>query len=125
MSVTIDHLLRSSTKWKALTTAQRGLLIELWMWIDEQHTDGHIPDFMLTELGVRKRDLDALTTPVAPGKAAWLDRNGTGWMAHDWLEHNPPAELGPERDAWFHRRRQGRYRASKKASGVTANVTEA
>ena len=92
MSVTIDYLLRSSTKWKALTPAQRGLLVELWMWIDEQGTDGHIPDFMVKEFGIKKADLEALSTPATPGKAAWLDRNGTGWIAHDWLEHNPPSE---------------------------------
>jgi len=121
VSVTIDYLLRSSTKWKALTPAQRGLLVELWMWIDEQGTDGHIPDFMVKEFGIKKADLEALSTPATPGKAAWLDRNGTGWIAHDWLEHNPPSEPGPERDAWFARRRQSKFRATKKR---TENVTQ-
>ncbi len=105
MSVLIDHELRGNPKWVALTLPQRARLIELWMWIDEQGTDGRVPDFMLRELRITGRDLQALTNELVPGKGPWLDRNGTGWMAHDWHDMNPPTDPA-EREAWFRRRRQ-------------------
>lgn len=105
MSVLIDHQLRGSPKWLALTLPQRARLIELWMWIDEQETDGHVPDFILRELRIAGKDLAALTTSRVAGKGPWLDRNGGGWTAHDWHAMNPP--LDPEaREKWFRRRRQ-------------------
>lgn len=124
MSVLIDHELRSNPKWVALTPTQRARLIELWMWIDEQQTDGHIPDFMLPELRVTGRDLAALTTPAVPGKAAWLDRNGTGWIAHDWHDMNAPIDP-KEREAWFRRRRQKRHRTDGKHDGNTDTTNDA
>lgn len=101
MSVLVDHELRSHPKWLALTDTQRARLVEAWMWIDEQGTDGHVPGHIPKALGIRPKDLAALE------ELAWLDRNGDGWHAHDWHDMNPPVD--PEaRKTWFRRRRQRR-----------------
>lgn len=107
MSVLLDHLLRSHSKWLLLTPAQRGSLIETWMWIDEQQTDGHIPPHIPNALGIKQKDLDVLV------RIGWFDVNGNGWLAHDWHDMNPPVDE-VEREKWFATRRQRRRRASQR-----------
>lgn len=109
MSVMIDHHLTRHPKWTMLSDRHRARLIELWCWIGEQDTDGCIPSHIPAFLGMTKKDIERLE------EIHWIDRNGSGWIAHDWLDFNPPSDP-EERERWFSRRRSRRHREQKRGT---------
>ncbi len=86
----IDDGLHSSRKVLSIPRSMRLECVGLWVmcgaWSSKELTDGHVPNFVLDEIGARSEAVSAL---CAAG--LWLaEENGIRF--HDWNEYNPTKE---------------------------------
>ena len=91
-------------------------------WCAQFNNDGQVPAAMLSVLGMRKRDADAL---VAAG--LWREAPG-GYLFHDWEEYQPTREkVEADREATRKRQQEwrDRHRDKQERNGVTNDVTNA
>lgn len=81
-------------------------------WSSRTGQDGVIPEQM-----PKRWDLAAKHVAELEGGGLW-DRNGAGWVIHDYNDYNPPND-GDARKRWYAARRQQRKRDSKRDGSVT------
>lgn len=79
--VKLDDAMPNHPKVVGLSVHAKWSLIEFWCHAAQYRTDGHISE------GVAKR----IARPKVIAElvdGGLVHRNGTGWVIHDWLEHN-------------------------------------
>lgn len=97
-------------------------------------TDGLIPSAAVKDMATRRKDLDALTTSVLPGRAPlWEPVEGFGFKVHDYLDWNDPREVvvkrqhkAKDRKAKWLAEQEAKQRAKKNAArnGVRNGVLD-
>jgi len=104
-----DSKLYGNAKARSLSPSAFKVMVFAWAWSADNETDGRIPDGILGLLDARPKDVREL---VEAG--AW-ERNGTGHVIHDWLEHQKSKEqLEADRALW--RERQARRRSTRESA---------
>lgn len=112
----VDDNLAFNSKAVMAGNSALGGWVRAGSWCAQQLTDGRVPDSILSLLGMRKRDADAL---VQAG--LWHEVDG-GYQFHAWSEYQPTKEeVEAERAA--NRKRQRRHRDNAVSNGVTNGVT--
>jgi hypothetical protein len=93
----VDDGFSDHPKVRSIPRATRAAAIGLWTlagsWSAKNLTDGHVPAYMLAELGCTRGQAAAL---VQAG--LWL-RAGDGYDFHEWDDHQPSREQVTERRA--------------------------
>lgn len=104
-----DSKLYGNAKLLVLSPPAFKVMVFSWAWAADNESDGHVPE------AVAKGLLGAKPKIVAELESAGLwERNGTGWVIHDWLEHQKSkAQLVAERAEW--RERQTKRRSRKES----------
>lgn len=100
----VDDHLHSHYKFASLPMSARGLWITCLSWCSDQLTDGEVPARMVTALGARKRDAEALV------EAGLWERTETGFAFHDWAVYQP--------SEWDVRQRSSNARRQHRKSGA-------
>lgn len=96
-----------------LSDRAKWVLISAWCYAARFETDeGHIPAAAARHVGLTRKIAAELEA------AGLIHRNGSGWHAHDWPEHQ--AEL----EAAKRRRRQARERQQRKRDREKENPSE-
>jgi len=94
--------LAQAQKWDDLSDGAARALVNIWCYVtrhDPEH--GHVPP-----------TIARLVPRVTPARVSelermgWLDRNGSGWVIHDWQEH--------QREAVAYERRKAKDRERKR-----------
>lgn len=103
-------------KWLALSDRAKTLLVQSWMYAGQAETNGHVPDSARRIIGHTPK------SAVELEEHGWWHRNGSGWVLHDWTDHQVDAEdLKAQRaerraqDAARARRYRERKRGTKEA----------
>ena len=108
----IDNALCQHPKYLALTKPQRAELLDVWVWVDAQRTDGYLPGHVPKAIGVPPKSIERFC------ELGLLEPNGTGYYVHDWHDYNPPVDA-EARKLWMSKRRQARFRnANRNADGA-------
>ena len=131
----VDDGLHSHRKVRSIPRKDRAAAMGLWVmagaWCSDNLTDGHVPAYMIGELGCPPRLATALVraglwTEVRAESAQ--NRNGSdskliGYSFHDWQQSNPTREhVEGEREAARERMRRLRSAEHPRTSGEpTAN----
>lgn len=79
----VVSVLATSEKWDALTDGAARAIVNIWCYT-AQHSpsEGRVPTNIHRLVpGVTPKRVEELEA------GGWLDRNGTGWIVHDWHEH--------------------------------------
>lgn len=98
-------------KINSLSPSAFRVLVFSWAWAADNESDGRIPDFVLPSLGAKQKDVAELV------EAGSWERNGTGHVIHDWLEHQKSKEqLEADREIWRKRQAVRRSRKSREES---------
>lgn len=81
----VDDAMPEHPKIVGLAPATKWALMELWCYCARHRTNGKVPEGAVKRMASAKvlRELD---------QAGLIHRNGTGWLIHDWLDHNVSAE---------------------------------
>lgn len=79
----VDDKLHTHPKWLSASPQAKALWTSAGSWSAAHRTDGHVPEFVIGALGGRPRDAQELAD-----RGLWLV-NDTGWIFHDWEEHQP------------------------------------
>lgn len=110
----IDDLMVEHPKIAPLSDGSFRAMLELWSYCSRNLTDGLIPRRVALQITTPRRMLelvDARLFEVVVG----------GWIAHDWLDHNPSAEEIKRRRRMAAERKQ---RSRKRPKGEdTSRVT--
>lgn len=97
-------------KWVELSKPARVMLVQAWMWSGQNETDGWVPDAarkLIDYTPSAARELEA---------GGWLHRNGKGWWANDWEDHQKTADqLAETREQNKDRQRRWRDRQKEQA----------
>lgn len=114
----VDDGLHSSRKVLSIPRNIRLQAIGLWAlagsWVAKELTDGHVPDFVVSELGGTQKLVDALV------KAGLWKEVPDGHDFHDWLGYQPSrAQVMEirEKDAERKREARGRGAESRRSPG--------
>jgi hypothetical protein len=100
--VKLDDSFFSHPKVVAAGTEAVGLYVMALTYSAHHLTDGHVAAAWVKEkAGPKARKLvAALTEPPTGFECALWERNGTGWVIHDYLDYNPSrAEIMKKRKA--------------------------
>lgn len=79
--IKLDTQIFRHKKMLALSDAHQLAYLRLLTWAGESADDGHIPDYALKVIPM---------TPTAARSlegVGLLSRNGSGWIIHDWTDH--------------------------------------
>ena len=90
----------------AVSRSDRLLLIELFVWCNEQNTDGAVPRHVPVRLSDARRTSDACKRLTESGL---LETTGDGWHITDFLKQQPSA-ADVERTQTLAKERQRRQR---------------
>lgn len=102
--IKLDTAIFRNKKMLALTDQQQLTYLRLLAWAGESSDDGHIPDHAMRAIPMTAKSAEAMAD------AGLLHRNGTGWVIHDWDDHQGSLLKRRAKD----RQRLKEYRASKK-----------
>ncbi|WP_067428489.1 hypothetical protein [Nocardioides jensenii] len=100
--------------------AARMRSVGLWTlagtWAAKQETDGHVPAYMIEELGGTKADAKRLVDVTL-----W-EVTDTGYLFHDWAEYQPTSsDKESDREAARERMRKLRAKKGPKNAGTTGD----
>lgn len=105
----IDDGFGSHPKVLKIRRTQRPAVIGLWTlagtWSASNLTDGHIPEFMVGELGATAKQADVLV------QVGLWERVSDGYLFHDWHDHQPTRISVLERREYEREKKKSQRRA--------------
>lgn len=110
----MDDSMWGHPKWISIPRGARALWATAGSWCGRFDTEGHVPAHMLTTLGGRRADVDALLRVGLWHRAGDTCEHencnpqggGNGWWFHDFLDYNPTAEASTKRRRASNERQQ-------------------
>lgn len=86
----VDDKLHGHPKAAKAGLEAMGLHVLAMSYVAAYETDGHVPaNFPVEKAGERAVELVQRLVFAPEGQVGLWERNGDGWIIHDWLKYNP------------------------------------
>jgi len=108
---------------KVLAVSGDAVLLHLagFCYCARQETDGAIPELALSQLTRFSKPKAAKLAARLVEVGLW-ERNGAGWLVHDYLDYNPSRESLKERRGWARERTRVDRAAIIKRDGMVCGI---